>query len=126
MAKKRSTPQDFLTFAGSSDFKEELSKEDRNLASELYKKNWQTETIDQFEKVMGFVPKTKKPNLKFKNRVFDLDYDKDTTLLGEIMNHPKYSIIYWKDNWTMEGKYKAFIIYSENLDYKTPEVKNNE
>ena len=118
MAKQKlSSKEDFLTF---SDLREsELPVEDRNLAGELYKKNWQATTIDSFEKSIGIVPKQQKLNLKYKSRVFSPDYDKDAELLNELMNHPKFTIIYWKDNWTVEGLYKVFAIYSENLDFKT-------
>lgn len=121
MAKKKFGGEDFLTFSNVSDIRSNLQSEDRNLAGELYKKNWQEKTIDNFEKTLGIAPKTAKPKLSYKTRVFSPDYEKDAALLNELMNHPKYSIIYWKDNWTVEGLYKSFVIYSENLDYKEPD-----
>lgn len=120
MAKK--IQEDFLTFSSVSDVRANTTKEDRNLGNELYKKNWQDQTIDTFEKALGIRPKQKKVNLKYKTRVFSPDYEKDASLLNELMNHPKYGIIYWKDNWTVEGLYKAFVIYSENMDYENSET----
>jgi hypothetical protein len=121
MAKKKIEKQDFLTFSNVSDIRANIPAQERNLGDELYKKNWQSQTIDSFEKSLGVRPKISKANLKYKSRIFSPDYDKDATLLNELMNHPKYSILYWKDNWTVEGLYKVFAIYSENLDYKEPE-----
>lgn len=118
MAKKKANPQDFLTFSSVSDIRANTSPQDRNLGEELYKKNWQAQQIDAFEKNLGIRPKVAKANLKYKSRVFSPDFEKDALLLTELMNHPKYTIMYWKDNWTVEGLYKVFAIYSENMDYK--------
>ena len=122
MAKKKIENQDFLTFSSVGAARGDIRPEERNLAGELYKKNWQEKTLDHFEKTLGIQPISKdKPNLKFKSRIFDPSYVKDSELLNELMNHPKFCITYWKDNWTSEGVYKVFAIYSENLDYKEPE-----
>mgnify|MGYP000146141844 CR=1 FL=1 len=121
MAKKKAAQQDFLTFSNVSDMRANPTPQDRNLGEELYKKNWQSQTIDSFEKNLGIKPKVSKVNLKYKSRVFSPDFDKDAQLLTELMNDPKFTIMYWKDNWTVEGLYKVFAIYSENMDYKTPE-----
>lgn len=122
MAKKKIENQDFLTFSGVGAARADIKAEDRNLAGELYKKNWQERTLDQFEKVQGIQPSTKaKANLKYKSKLFAPEFDKDAGLLNELMNHPKFSIIYWKDNWTPDGNYKVFAIYAENLDWKDPE-----
>jgi len=123
MAKQKLKVEDnFLTFAGASESRGAITnKTDRDLAAELYKKNWQSNSIDSFEKSNGIVPRTEKPNLRYKNRVFTPGYDEDSKLLNDLMNNPKFSIIYSKDNWTVDGQYKMFVIYAENMDYKTPE-----
>ena len=99
--------------------------EPRKIEEELYKKNWQKTAVDTFETRLGIsVPGVKKDkkNVAIKNKTFQMEYDKDATLLNELMNSPKYRIVYWKDNWTMEGNYRIFCIYEDDLDYK-PEKK---
>lgn len=121
MPKKIAKKQDYLTFSGASDTRAEVQPQDRNLGEELYKKNWAEKTIDSFEKTLGVRPKAPKLNLEHKVKVFSLDFDKDVSLFNKLMNDPRYKIIYQKDNWTVEGLYKMAVIYTENLDYKSPE-----
>lgn len=96
-------------------------KDERSLVDELYKKNWQQKTVDAFEERTGIAPSkgTAKQTLNYKNRVFEPSFDKDQQLLNELMNSPKYKIIYLKDNWTPDGSYKLFIIYAEILEEKS-------
>ena len=122
MPKQRIQTEDFLPFSNVG-IPDKGNKKERSLPDELHKKNWQTQTIDNFEKALGIAPTQKKQKLKYKSRVFSPDYEGDTALLNELMNHPKYAVIYWKDTWTVDGLYKVFAIYSENLDYIEPEQK---
>jgi hypothetical protein len=123
MSKQKIHTEDFMTFSNVGIPDKGTNKKERNLSEELHKKNWQTQTIDNFEKALGVTPVQKKNKLKYKTRVFSPDYEKDAALMNELMNHPKYAVVYWKDTWTVEGLYKAFVIYSENLDYIEPEQK---
>ena len=94
-------------------------RDERNLTDELYKKNWQTKTVDNFEKSMGIHPgEAGKQKMLMKNRIFEPSYDKDQELLNELMNSPKFRIVYLKDNWTPDGSYKLFVIYGEILEDK--------
>lgn len=126
MAKKRLPKDSFDTFAGISDDKAKPLIPDRDLGAELHKKSYQQQQIDNFERQMGIAPPKPKPNLTYKSRVFSPDYEKDNTLLTELMNNPKYTIIKWQDTWTVEGLFKVFCVYAENNDYKTPEEKLKE
>lgn len=90
---------------------------DRVLPDELNKKSWQTKVIDNFEQSIG-IPSGGRtpgspPKMNYKNRLFEPTYDKDQNLLNELMNSPKYRIVYLKDNWTPDGSYKIFVIYGE-------------
>lgn len=96
-------------------------RDERQLVDELYKKNWQQKTVDAFEARVGIAPSkgSDKQTLNYKNRLFEPSYDKDQQLLNELMNSPKYKIIYLKDNWSPDGAYKLFIIYAEIMDEKS-------
>jgi hypothetical protein len=120
MAKKKLVSTDHLTFTQISAEKNKDKPTERNLAEELYRKSWQNEKVDAFEKQMGIAPGSKKPKLQYQSKVLSPEVPTERELLNKLMNSPKYAIIYWKDNWTPQGEYRAFIIYSENLDYKAP------
>jgi len=122
MSKKKLNITDALTI--SSDVMPlGYTNNERDLAGELYNKNWAGKAMDQYEKqVLGLASAaTKKKNLKYKSRVFHLEFEKDTALFDELMNNPKFTIVSHKDNWGMDGKYAMFVIYAEDLDYKSPE-----
>ncbi len=125
MAKKKANATDALTFTKSSDSPRESANkgEVRDLAAELYKKNWGAQKIDAYEKqVLGLPsPSTAKPKLKYASRMFTPEFVEDSKRFDDLMNNPKFGIIYFKDNWTIEGKYTIFVVYSENLNYKDPE-----
>lgn len=119
MAKKtlEDSSDNFEQFSGvAPDLKR---RDERNLIDELHKKNWQAKTVDNFEKSMGITPgPPEKQKMLMKNRIFEPGYDKDQELLNELMNSPKYRIVYQKDNWSPDGSYKIFIIYGELLEDK--------
>lgn len=120
MAKNKLKPtDDYLAFSSSGDLRASIAREERNLANELYKRSSPEKTIDDFEKALGIARPKHKANLQYKNRVFSPDDENDVTLLNELMNNPKYSILYWKDNWTVNGTYKVFAIYAEDKNYTT-------
>lgn len=116
---KKVLPDSDESFAQFTSIAPDLKRRDeRNLTDELYKKNWQTKTLDSFEKSMGIQPTAAKQKMLMKNRIFEPNYDKDQELLNELMNNPKFRIIYMKDNWTQDGSYKLFVIYGEILEDK--------
>jgi hypothetical protein len=98
----------------------------RQVEEELYKKSWQSAKIDDFEKKLGIPLPSNEPakrNVLVKTKTFIMEFDKDQALLTELLNSPKYKIIYWKDTWTVDGNYRIFAIYEDNLDFKQPEKK---
>ena len=112
------TEENFNTFTNTVPNLEKEPK--RQLEDELFKKNWQKTVVDTFEKNLGLPDKTTtqtKKNVLIKNKTFQLEFDKDQILLNELMNSPRYHIILWKDTWTMDGNYRIFAIYEDNLDY---------
>jgi len=121
MPKKTAKTEDFLTFSNSSDFKPNKPRQERNLAEEIHKTNWQTEKIDMFEKSLGIRTPQKKKNLRTKFRLFAPEFEKDSKLLEELANNPKYTVTTWDKNWDMNGNIKIFVSYTEDLDYKEPE-----
>jgi hypothetical protein len=129
MAKKKTNATDALTFTKSSDSPRGAGDkvEERDLAAELYKKNWGAQKIDAYEKqVLGLPsPAAAKPKLRYASRMFTPEYVEDSKRFDDLMNNPKYGIIYFKDNWTIEGKYTIFVVYSENLNYKSPDDIND-
>jgi hypothetical protein len=122
---KKQKQSEFLTFRSGSDIALEPIP-NRDLTSEFGKKNWQSAKIDEFERSLGISPPKAEPKLRFKSRVFTPEFEDDKNLLEELLNHPKYKVIYWKDNWTVNGSYKTYVVYSENLEYKEPEEKLKE
>lgn len=113
------TAEDFNAFTSvAPDLKK--SQPPRQLEEELFNKNWQKNVIDKYERSLG-IPSlsTKKAaeNVVVKNKTFKMEYTEDANLLNELMNSPKYNIIYWKDNWTVDGHYRIFCIYKDNLDF---------
>jgi hypothetical protein len=97
----------------------------RKLEEELFKKNWAEKAIDFHEKSLGIptVSTNKVEKRVYKHKLFKLEYDKDQALLTELMNSPKYNIIRWEANWTVDGEYRIFTIYSDNIDFKPEEEK---
>ena len=116
--KKKATASEQLTFSG-YDHRNKKATTNRDLKSELYSKNWAAQKIDSYERsVLGIRGQEQaKPNLKYSSRMLQPEYEEDSRRLDDLMNDPKYSIVYTKDNWTIEGKYVIFVIYSENLDH---------
>ncbi len=96
------------------------NKPERNLKKELFGKKDVNEVIDAYENSLGYPKKQKQDvNLKYKNKIFTANNAEDTELLNELMNSKdRYTIVMWKDTWTVHGDYKVFIIYAENTDSK--------
>lgn len=113
MAKKKVREQTLGSFSSVSNDKKSA---ERNLGAELFNKNWQEEKIDAFEKGLG-IDTSKKQDVQYKHKVkiFQPSADKDRDLLTELMNSPKHTITYWKDNWTALGEYLVFVVYTEEI-----------
>lgn len=108
--------EEFITFTSvAPDLKR---GNERQLEQELFKKNWSTSVIDEYEKRMGIPTKKANDNANrvVKTKTFRLEYNEDALLLNELMNSPKYNIIYWKDTWTVDGYFRVFAIYSDNQE----------
>lgn len=129
MGKKLKRDKENFHFSGAIEPRTKV--EDRNLKAELNNRSFQEKVIDNFEKtVLGLRPhgSQAKKNVRRKIRMFTPAIPTDNQLLEELMNAPKYEIIYYKDNWSQEGAYKVVVCYIENLDYKEPnqETPNGE
>ncbi len=123
MAKKK-LPNSDDNLASFKSVSPDLKRENnRSLVDELYKKNWQKTTIDNFEKSMGYGPKPASPesDVIFDNKLFEMEYDKDKKIFNELMNNPEYKIIFMKDSWTVDGKFRIFVIYSKKIKDKEKE-----
>lgn len=113
MAKKKITDSNLFTFSATTIRK----KSSRDIKSELLNKNFQQDKIDEFEKSMGYGRgKEAQVIINKKPRLFDPEIEKDRILLTELLNSEKYVILYSKDNWTPDGRYKMFAIYGEIVD----------
>lgn len=87
---------------------------ERNVARELFNKDWQETTSGTFEKQQGFAVKPAvKSKAVHKVKIFNPEVEKDKGLLTELMNSDKHKITYWKDNWTSLGEYRVFVVYTE-------------
>lgn len=94
-------------------------KNERSLVDELYKKNWAVDAMDNYEKAVGITPPSGKvEEVIYDNHLFNPTYDADKKLLNELMNSPKYKIIYMKDNWSPDGEYRVFVVYSKSGEPK--------
>lgn len=96
----------------------------RDLEEELFSKVWQRDTIDKFEQLNGVPASTArdKDKRKYKVRVFSPSNPTDAKLMGDLMNSKEHGILYYKDNWSATGEYRAFVIYYErenNTDIDT-------
>ena len=119
MSKKLPESDDALTaFLGVSKDLKPVGQ--RKIEDELFKK-WQAAAVDNFEQKLGIV-KTEEAegakNIQSKTKMFQMEYDKDKQLFEELINSPKYKIIYWDKTWTMDGNSRIFAVYEDNLDYK--------
>lgn len=106
---------------GSSSFEQNSdSSKRRNVRNEVSNKSFDPETvIDAFEQSRGIRKKPKAQdmsNYTFKNIILDPEQQKDQEMLNELMNNKKYMIISWKDTWTPQGTFRAFIIYGSKKD----------
>lgn len=114
--KKKPTPKGDLSFKGHvSDLPYE-AKQEVDLAQQLFDQREVKEKIDSFEAAMGRRPadNEKAPKVTTKNIILNLDNEKDSKLLNDIMNNKdKYSIIKWNDNWDKAGRFKVFLIYEK-------------
>lgn len=97
---------------------------ERNVEQELFKRGAQQETIDKFEhQVLGIKSRsaTTKPNIVHKSKMFSLGTASDRETFNSLLNDKRYALIKMDTNWTPMGEYLAFVIYTENLDYKENE-----
>ncbi len=125
--KKKLVPAEDLDFGGSaSELTLRGMKEERDLAGELLNRNFQKDTLDAFESKLFPKPKVKKPTLKMHNKMLRMSYADSRDLLNELMNNPKYGIVYFKDNFGVDGEYYVFVVYSENLDIKDKKPSTDE
>jgi len=86
----------------------------RNVRSEVTNKGFDPESvIDAFERSKGIKRPSRNPmpQMKFKNIILDPEQQKDQDMLNELMNNAKYTIVLWKDTWTMQGSFRVFVIY---------------
>lgn len=100
----------------------------REIEEELFKKSWQKKAVDSFEAKLGIPVKketTPSNNTILKHKLFQMEYDKDGQLFNELMNSPKYKIIMMEKTWTVDGNFRMFVVYSDDLDFK-PEKKEHE
>ena len=109
------------------DLKLKPKKEERNLEQELFRKDNRQEIVDNYEKqVLGIKPRARKVNLLFKSRMFNLTYEDDNKLFMTLMNDPRYAIVSIDKSFTVQGEFLAFIIYSEDQDYKETKKSNDD
>jgi hypothetical protein len=78
----------------------------------------QQKEIDAFEQAKGW---SKKPKVdmsvyEFQSIVLDPEKQHDNDMLSQLLNNEKYIISYYKDNWTPQGTYRAFIIYGKKKE----------
>ena len=96
----------------------------KNVEKELF--NHQAtadQIIDAYEQATGLKPRksTVKPaNYEYKTKLFDMSVPEDQELFEKLMNSRQFRIIYFKDNFTARGDYKAFCTYVKDLNYVDP------
>jgi hypothetical protein len=114
MAKKKLVREGASAFSTLTDLKP--GPEPRNLGKELFNKNWHQETIDSFEIASGIKqPKKNEEIVQRKVKVFCPEHEGDKNLMMQLMNSKNHRIVYYKDNFTPQGEYKAFVVYEEIL-----------
>ena len=97
----------------------------RNIRSEVNNKSFDPEeVISAFEAAKGIAPRqrTKFSNYLFKNIVLDPEQEKDREMLDTLLNDPRYIIQMYKDNWTVHGTYRLFLIYGNLKEEKDESV----
>ena len=101
------------TFGGKSDIPFAV-KPEVNLAEGLFELLDPKKTIDAFEESKGIIPKqVKTPKLLYKSIMLDMDKAPDRKLFDQMLNDKKYKIVSMDKNWTSLGRYRAFIVYTE-------------
>ena len=122
------TPTEHFDFgAEASDLSISKGKR-RNIRGEVANKGFDPDSvIDAFERSKGIKRPSRNPTptLTFKNIILNPDQQKDQDMLNELMNNDKYTIIQWKDTWTMQGSYRVFIIYGAKEDNKPEDTTAN-
>jgi hypothetical protein len=93
-------------------------KTEEDLRKELFQKLDTKEYIDNFEKQFGGPgPSVEKPTkVLHKNVLLYPVNENDKELLNSLLNDSKYTIQYFKDNWTAKGDYRVFVIYTEKVE----------
>lgn len=96
-------------------------KKTRNLESELFGDKTPTELVDAFEQQLGYPTPEKKETVRYKTKLFNINHELDKELLGQLLNDKdRYSIVMWKDTWTVHGDFKIFVIYSDKVEATSP------
>jgi len=105
-------------FGASSDLSTASKK--RNVRNEITNKGFDPEAvIDAFEQAKGIKKRPKTAEMQeyiFKNIILDPEQQKDQDMLNELMNNKKYMIALWKDTWTHQGSFRAFIVYGQKKE----------
>ena len=103
---------------------------ERELKDELFSKKSTAEHIKALEKKMGYPQAKQEDTVKKKTAYVLLEPETndeqlpndDGAFLNKLLNDPKYRIIMYKDNFTVQGAYIVAIIYEELLDTPTKEL----
>lgn len=114
-----SDKESFLFAESVSDLK--ITKHtERSLRDELFNKFDPKEVVDAYEAQLGIRKQVnesgKKQKHRVKNIILNLGTEEDKTLMNKLFNDSKYKVIYFRDNWTVHGDYKAFVMYTEAVD----------
>lgn len=102
------------TFGGKSDIPFEEKPPQKDLSEGLFELLDPKKTIDSFEQAKGIIPKQDNtPKVVYKSIMLDLDKAPDRKLFDQMLNDKKYSIVSMDKNWTSLGRYRAFVVYTE-------------
>lgn len=95
-------------------------KSAEQIHAELFNKAATKETPDPFEIFRpGKTKKEEAPKIKTVRKHAFLQpsgTNGDSAIYDELMNDPKYSVELYKDNWSKEGVYQIFIVYTEKIE----------
>jgi hypothetical protein len=102
------------TFGGKSDIPFVEKPPQQDLAEGLFELLDPKKTVDAFEQAKGIIQKpVKTPVLIYKSIMLDMDKAPDRKLFDQMLNDKKYKIVSMDKNWTSLGRYRAFIVYTE-------------